>query len=103
MRMMVKFTFGAEGGNEILRSGKINTLLQQVMEDLKPEAAYFYAENGQRSGHFIIDSQDAVDLVRVCEPLWFGLKADVAMIPVMNAEDIQTGLGELQGIIQRYG
>jgi hypothetical protein len=103
MRMMVKFTFGAGGGNEILRSGKINTLLQQVMEDLKPEAAYFYAENGQRSGHFIIESQDSVDLVRVCEPLWFGLKADVAMIPVMNGEDIQRGLGELQGIIQRYG
>jgi hypothetical protein len=103
MRMMVKFTFGAESGNEILRSGKINALLQQVMEDLKPEAAYFYAENGQRSGHFIIDSQDSVDLVRVCEPLWFGLKADVEMVPVMNGEDIQKGLGELQGIIQRYG
>ena len=103
MRMMLKFSFDAEEGNEILRSGRINNLLQQIMEDLKPEAAYFYAENGQRSGHFIIDSQDSADLVRACEPFWFGLKADVALVPVMNGEDMQRGLGTLSGIIERYG
>jgi hypothetical protein len=103
MRMMLKFTFNAEGGNEILRSGKIETLLQQVMEDLKPEAAYFYAENGQRSGHFIVDAQDSAEIVRLCEPFWFALKADIAMVPVMSAEDIQKGLADLSNIIERYG
>lgn len=103
MRMMLKFRFDAESGNEILRSGRINTLLQQIMEDLKPEAAYFYAEEGQRAGHFIINAQESVDVVRVCEPFWFGLNADVELIPVMSGDDMQNGLGALQGIIQRYG
>jgi hypothetical protein len=103
MRIMLKFTFDAEGGNELLQSGRINELLQHIMEDLKPEAAYFYPENGQRSGHFIIDAQDSADLVRVCEPFWFALKADIELVPVMSGEDMQKGLGGLSDILQRYG
>jgi hypothetical protein len=100
---MVTFRFPATEGNEILRSGKIDKVFGQLLEELKPEAAYFYPVNGQRGGHLIVNMTEGTDVLRVGEKIWFGLNAEVEMTPVMAPEDIQKGLGEIQGIIQSYG
>ena len=72
------------------------------MEDFKPEATYFFPENGQRSGFMIINVNDSSDLAKVAESFWFGLRADVTVTPVMNGEDLSKGLGDIEGIIKRY-
>ena len=100
---MITFRFPTAAGNDILRSGKIDKVLQQAMEDLKPEAAYFYPVNGDRGGHFIVNMTESTDVLRFGERIWFGLNAQIEMTPVMGAEDIQKGMGELPGIIERYG
>src|SRR5687768_10176251 len=99
MRMMLRFTFQAETGNELLRSGRINQMLQDIATDLKPEAAYFFPESGQRSGFFIFNLDDSSQMVQVVEPFWFGLGADVEVIPVMSQEDLMKGMAGLQGVI----
>lgn len=103
MRVMVTFRFPTESGNEVLRSGRINTIFPQLMADLKPEAAYLYPTEGQRGGHFIVDMQDAKDVFRISERIWLGLGANVEVTPVMRPEDIQAALGELGGILEQYG
>ena len=51
MRMMARFTIPVESGNELIRSGKLNQSFERLMEDLKPEAAYFFPDStGVRSG-----------------------------------------------------
>ena len=102
MRMMLRFSFPTKEGNETLRTGRIQQLLQNVVQDLKPEAAYFYSDRGMRSGHFIFDMQEPSQLIDVMEPFFFGLGAEVDVTPVMKAEDIQKGMAHLPAIIERY-
>lgn len=102
MRVMIKFTFPVEPGNDLVNSGKINRVFQSLMEDLKPEAAYFFAENGRRAGLMVVNMADSSDIVKTVEPFWFGLHADVSVTPVMNGEDLQKGLGGIAGIVKRY-
>ena len=101
--MMVRFQFPAEAGNEVIRSGKIQKFFDAIMPDLKPEAAYFFPEGGQRAGLLVFDMQESSQVVDVVERFCFGLGANVEMTPVMNAEDIQKGMAKLPGIIERYG
>lgn len=102
MRWMIKFSIPVSDGNEFVKTGTIGQNFHSLMEDFKPEAAYFFPENGQRSGFMIINVNDSSDLVRVAESFWFGLRADITVTPVMNGEDLGKGLGDIESIIKRY-
>ena len=103
MRMMVTFSIPNDNGNDIVRSGKIAQVFQNLMEDIKPEAAYMYPRDGQRGGHLIINMTDSSEVAAVAERIWFGLKADVTMTPVMNPEDLQKGLAGMGDVLKRFG
>ena len=59
MRVMIKFALPVEASNTASRTGKLEQVFKQIHEDLKPEAAYFFAQDGQRGGLFIVDMQDS--------------------------------------------
>ena len=103
MRVMVKFRFPTPAGNEGLKAGRVGKVLAQIMEDLKPEAAYFYPSEGLRAGHFIVQIDEPTQVLEIGERLWFGLGGEVEMTPVMNAEDIQKALPSVPGIVAKYG
>jgi hypothetical protein len=100
---MIKFRFPTVEGTEALKAGRIDKLLGQLMEDLKPEAAYFYPENGLRSGHLIVNMDNSTQVLEYGERLWVGLGGEVEMTPVMAPEDIMAGLSSMPGILQKYG
>lgn len=99
---MIKFRFPVEAGNSAVRSGKVEKIFQQILEDLKPEAAYFFPEGGERAGLFVVDMQESSQVAEIAERFFFGLNASIEMVPVMAAEDLQKGLSGVQGVIQRY-
>ena len=103
MRMMIRFSFPVVPGNAAIRTGKVEKVFQQLMDDVKPEAAYFHAVNGDRGGFFVVDMQDSSQIADIAERLFFGLDAKIEMIPVMNPADLQKGLSGVQSTIQRYG
>jgi hypothetical protein len=41
MRVMIKFALPVESSNAAIRTGKLEKVFHQIVEDLKPEAAYF--------------------------------------------------------------
>lgn len=102
MRYMVKFTIPLDKGNELVKSGKISKNFQSLMEDFKPEAAYFFPDEGQRSGFMVIDITGSPDFVKVVESFWFGLHATVSVTPVVNGEDLAKGIAGIEGIVKRY-
>jgi hypothetical protein len=55
MRMMIRFSFPVDAGNAAIRTGKLETVFRQLMDDLKPEAAYFHAVDGDRGGFFVVN------------------------------------------------
>lgn len=103
MRVMVKFSFPTESGNAAIRSGKVEKVFQQLMEDLKPEATYFYPEGGQRAGHFVVNMEDPSQVAGAVERFCFGLNAKIEMVPVMNGDDLHEALAGVQDIAKRYG
>ena len=60
MRIMIRFSFPVVAGNAAIRDGKVEKVFQQLMDELKPEAAYFHAVNGDRGGSFVVDMQDFI-------------------------------------------
>ena len=103
MRVMIKFAFPVEASNEAIRSGKLQKVFQQLAEDLKPEAGYFFPEGGERAGFFVVDMQESSQVAEIAERFFFGMNAKVEMTPVMNADDLQKALSGVQSTIQRYG
>jgi hypothetical protein len=103
MRVMIRFSFPVNSGNAAIRSGKVEKVFQQLIDDVKPEAAYFHAVHGDRGGFFIVNMQESSQVAEIAERLFFGLDAKIELIPVMNAEDLRKGLSSVQNTIQRYG
>ena len=103
MRVMVQFWFPAEPGNDIVRTGKVGQVFQRITDELKPEAAYFFPNAGERSGLFVINMQDSSEVAQVAERFFHGLNARIDMTPVMNAEDIQKALSHVETIVKNYG
>lgn len=103
MRVMIKFRFPVESGNEAIKSGKVEKVFQQLMEELKPEAAYFYPEGGMRAGHLVVNMEESSQVAETAERFFFGLNASIEMTPVMAPEDLQKGLSTVPATIQKYG
>jgi len=103
MRVMIKFALPVEASNEAIRSGKLQKVFQQLTEDLKPEAGYFFPTGGERGGFFVVDMRESSQIAEIAERFFFGLNAKVEFVPVMAADDLQKALSGVPGTIQRYG
>lgn len=96
MRMMMKVTMDTEAGSRAIQDGSLPKMLQETMERLKPEAAYFGPEGGQRTAFLVFDMNDPSQLPSLTEPLFSTAKAKVEIFPVMDQDDLQRGLQQLQ-------
>jgi hypothetical protein len=89
--------------NDAIRNGKVEKVFKQIAEELKPEAAYFFPQGGERGGLLVVDMTASSQIVEIAERFFFGLNAKVEMVPVMALEDLQKGLSSIEGIVRRYG
>ena len=103
MRVMIKFALPVDAGNIAVRTGKLEKVMHQIVEDIKPEAAYFFPTGGERGGFFVVEMQDSSQIADIAERFFIGLNAKIEMVPVMSAADLEKGLSGVQSTIQRYG
>jgi hypothetical protein len=96
MRMMLRAQIPAEQGNEAIRNGTIQKLLQETMDHLKPEAAYFVADGGQRGFVMFFDMKEASAMPATVEPLFLNLNANLELTPAMDVEDLTKGLAAIR-------
>ena len=95
MRTMLKVSFPVETGNRVIKDGSLPKLVESFSKRFKPEAAYFFPEAGKRNMLFVFDMPDTTDMPSVAEPFFMGLDAEISMTPVMNIDDLGTGLEKL--------
>jgi hypothetical protein len=95
MRMMLKFTFPVEKGNAAIKDGSLGRTMESIMSKLKPEAAYFSPLDGQRGGMIFFDLAEPSQIVEAVEPLFLNLNASTELVPVMNGDDLRTGLAKV--------
>ena len=89
---MIRWTVPAEKGNEAIRTGAIAETIEDLLKELTPEAAYFFADGGKRAGMMFFDMADPSQIPQLAEPLFQRLDASVEFVPVMNAEDLRKAL-----------
>lgn len=101
MRFLMKISVPNEQFNSAVRDGSIGKKMQQVLADIKPEAAYFTEMNGRRSAIIIIDLPNTSAIPSVAEPWFLWFNADVEFHPVMSAEDL--GKAGLEALGKKWG
>ncbi|NGO15490.1 hypothetical protein G5C60_49945 [Streptomyces sp. HC44] len=95
MRVMLRATLDTEKSSEAIKAGRLPDVIKGVMDKIKPEAAYFMPNEGQRSCVFVFDMQDSSELPVLAEPFFLQLGARIEVSPVMNLDDLQKGLSGL--------
>jgi hypothetical protein len=96
MRMLVDLNFPLEPFNSLVRNGTVGQKIQQILEDIKPEAVYFSERNGRRGGILIVDVADPSRVPAIAEPFFLTFNASVEFHVVMGPDDLRrAGLEEL--------
>ena len=92
MRMLMRVTMDTEKANEAVRNGTLGATVQKILTDLKPEAAYFYADDsGRRTGAVVFDMKDSSEMPALAEPWFLNFNAAVTFRPVMTPADLAKG------------
>jgi len=94
MRMMMKVQMPTESGNDAIKDGSLPQIMGSSIEALKAEAAYFTAEDGMRTALIFFEMNDSRDIPPAAEPLFMGLGAKITLSPVMNAQEMQSGVAK---------
>src|SRR5262249_22186016 len=92
MRMMMKISMPVEKSNQAVNDGSLPKLIESTLAQIKPEAAYFYGDNGERTALIVFDMKDSSQMPPLSEPFFQGVNAKISMTPVMNAADLRSGL-----------
>lgn len=96
MRMLVDFQMPLEPFNARVKDGTAGRIIQSILAELKPEAAYFAARDGKRGGTLVLDVADTSKLPSIAEPFFLHFNASVSFHPCMTPEDLgKAGLDEI--------
>ena len=88
MRMMMHVEFPLEPFNTAVRTGTAGSIMKKILDDAKPEAAYFGEQDGKRGGILIVDVSKPSDVPRLAEPWFLNFNAEVKFRVVMTPEDL---------------
>lgn len=92
MRVLLTVQLDTEKANKAIKDQSLGTTMKSAIERLKPEAAFFGTQNGERTGFFVFDLSEPSQIPSVAEPFFQELGARITLIPVMNFDDVQAGL-----------
>jgi hypothetical protein len=104
MRMLLRVSISMEAGNAAAKAGTLGSTVERILAELKPEAAYFYADdNGQRAGSIVFDMKDASQIPAIAEPWFLAFNAKVSLRPIMNPQDLATAGPSISKAAQQFG
>jgi hypothetical protein len=87
--MLLRVSIPVEAGNAAAKAGTLGSTVDQILADLKPEAAYFFAdESGQRPCSIVFDMKDPSQIPAVAEPWFLAFNAKISLRPIMNQQDL---------------
>jgi len=89
MRFLLRVSMSTEKFNQAAREGSAPEKMRRILEDLKPEAAYFVAHDGKRTGYLVVNMNDVSEIPRLAEPWFLYFDAEIEIQPAMIAGDLE--------------
>ena len=102
MRFLVRVNIPVEAGNKAVKDGTLGKTIQRILQEQKPEAAYFVAENGQRCGYLILNMESASKIPSIAEPWFLAFSASIEITPAMVVEDLQKAGQDIAASAKSY-
>jgi len=104
MRMLMRVSIPVEAGNAAAKAGTLGSTVERILAEVKPEAAYFYADdNGNRCGSIVFDMKDSSQIPSLAEPWFLTFNARISFRPVMTPEDLAKGAPGIANAVKQYG
>ena len=104
MRMLLRVSIPVETGNAAAKAGTLGSTVERIVADLKPEAAYFFADDdGRRAGSVVFDMTDTSQIPAIAEPWFLAFGATVSLRPVMNPQDLAAAGPAIAAAARQYG
>lgn len=96
MRMLMSVKLPVEPFNSLVRDGSAAATMKRILDEIKPEAAYFASMDGRRGGVIVVNFDHASDIPRFAEPWFLHFNAEVTFQPAMTPADLaQADLGAI--------
>jgi len=102
MRCLLKVTIPVETGNAAISNGSLPKTIESILSELKPEAAYFAEDSGQRTGFIFFDLKEPSQIPAVAEPWFLAFNAKVEFRPAMNLDDLKKAGPGIERAVKTY-
>lgn len=102
MRMMMRVTLPTDTSNAAMANGTFPVILQKTLAELKPEAAYFVAENGCRTAYFFVNVTETSQLPAIAEPCFLAFNSKVEVTPAMVLDDLKAAMPAIEAAVKNY-
>jgi len=102
MRFLLRISIPMETGNARIRDGSLPRTIQTILQEQKPEAAYFTEIDGLRTAILIVNLTDASQIPALAEPWFLAFGATVRFHPVMSPEDLAKAGPAIEAAVKRY-
>lgn len=103
MRILMKVNLPVEEGNKAAKAGNLDKMIMRILEEQKPEAVYFLADKGMRTGYIFLNMQDSSDIPFYAEPWFLAFNASIEMYPAMAPEDLMKAAPAIEAAAKKYG
>jgi hypothetical protein len=101
MKMLLRVTMPNDQFNSMIKKGTIGNTLEKILGDLKPEAAYFTLEDGERSVLLVVNINKPNEYVRYAEPFFLEFNARIKYEIAMKPEELKSA--GVEAIGKKYG
>ena len=103
MKYIMKIRMSIEKGNEALRDPQFGHKMNELLTEIKAEAAYFTTICGQRGAYIILNLNDPSEIPAISEPFFLWLNADIDFLPVMKPEDLAKAGSAIGAAVLKWG
>ncbi|MGA7369338.1 MAG: hypothetical protein WBX01_09425 [Nitrososphaeraceae archaeon] len=97
MRVVVRAMIPTTAGNKMVKDPNFLKNVEDYIEKVNCEAAYFTDLNGMRTMVFVLDLSSPDMIPAIAEPLFQEYDANVEIHPAMNLDDLKKAISRMGG------